>query len=104
MKDFSVCTSQPSKKFLHSSLSAVWVKKVTPGSGQLVVILEEVSVSLSLSVHRLGAGIVIQPEHSKSYKNMCILQKVKSACASAQFDQRIHCLHEAAQGPWLLIE
>ena len=36
--------------------------------------------------------------------DMCTQRRLRSAWASAQSDQNLHCLHEEALGPWLSLE
>ena len=41
---------------------------------------------------------------TKPTKRVCAQRRLRSACASAQSDQSLHCPHEEILGPWLSIE
>ena len=45
-----------------------------------------------------------EPQHDETNKMACAPSKDRSACASAQSDQRLRCPHEEALGPWLSTE
>ena len=49
-------------------------------------------------------GAYIEPPHDKTNKMTCAQRRLRSACASAQSDQRLPCPHDDTLGPQLPTE